>query len=698
MKIIELFLEEDSIEGGVDGVAIVDKPAHESNFLTFNSELQDLPDRQYTYIGEMFEIEDQMRIAELVNTMGEPVGTLESQGYQIMSIEPVYSLKEEVEKELIENKFAIESKPNERSAEDTTNRRVRYKYILAPGFTGAIIDTSRTFCKDMLRSNRVFRIEDIIEMTESEANSEFGYYDILTWRGSYNCRHLWSKVVYGKIGPIVGASRPIETGSPAWAQPSTQVNMSDELVKSEFGILAMVDGQPLFEDVEDALKLAEILGCEGYHTHEVGEMTGFMACERHQFESYDDYPQEASDGACRVLKWIDEYGRDEVSGMELTGLQRANSLCKREPISESTIARMAGFERHRKNSEIAPEFKGTPWKDKGYVAWLAWGGTSGVEWAQNKLKQIREEMAEVGPRGGIRKTPKAPASSTPNKDPKGSGTAKGNASTTRGAVVSERVEKILKEKSDDFNERYKDKLGYGVDVGMLKTVYQRGVGAYNTSHSPAVKSAEQWSLARVNAFLELVKDGRPANKKYTTDYDLLPMEHPKREMDGCCSTGGSISGIENFNSCSYVEHGNTPTNFNSYGFKFDEEKMEITGAAIIPNKMIVRRNPITEELYYVFFSKETTKLLAEKFLKQGYTTETNLNHTDTKAKNTFVTESWIVTNPELDKSTALGLEFPEGTWVITMKVGNDELWEKIKQGKYNGFSIEGYFNEKLVFN
>jgi hypothetical protein len=86
-------------------------------------------------------------------------------------------------------------------------------------------------------------------------------------------------------------------------------------------------------------------------------MTGFMACERHQFESYDDYPQEASDGACRVLKWIDDYGRDEVSGMELTGLQRANSLCKREPISESTIARMAGFERHRKNSEIAPFFE-----------------------------------------------------------------------------------------------------------------------------------------------------------------------------------------------------------------------------------------------------------------------------------------------------------------------------------------------------
>ena len=89
--------------------------------------------------------------------------------------------------------------------------------------------------------------------------------------------------------------------------------------------------------------------------------------------------------------------------------------------------------------------------------------------------------------------------------------------------------KIIKEKSDDFNERYKDKLGYGVNVGMLKSVYQRGVGAYNVSHSPNVNSAEQWALARVNAFLYIVKTGKPENKKYVGDNDLLPTEHPKKE-------------------------------------------------------------------------------------------------------------------------------------------------------------------------
>ena len=138
------------------------------------------------------------------------------------------------------------------------------------------------------------------------------------------------------------------------------------------------------------------------------------------------------------------------------------------------------------------------------------------------------KMAEVGERGGIRKSPKAPKSGTPNKNPKGKGTAKGDASTTRGAKVSKEDAATLKNKSDDFNERYKKKLGYGVNVGMLKAVFQRGLGAFNTSHSPRVKSASQWSFARVNAFLYLVKNGRPQNPKYTGDYDLLPKGHPKK--------------------------------------------------------------------------------------------------------------------------------------------------------------------------
>ena len=62
---------------------------------------------------------------------------------------------------------------------------------------------------------------------------------------------------------------------------------------------------------------------------------------------------------------------------------------------------------------------------------------------------------------------------------------------------------------------------------MLKSVFQRGLGAFNVSSSPKVNNPSQWAQARVNAFLYLVKNGRPQNKKYTSDYDLLPKKHPK---------------------------------------------------------------------------------------------------------------------------------------------------------------------------
>ncbi len=108
------------------------------------------------------------------------------------------------------------------------------------------------------------------------------------------------------------------------------------------------------------------------------------------FESYNDYPKSASENACKVLRWRDEH-KDEVKGMTRVGWTRANQLCKREKISRDTIARMASFKRHQKNAEVGEENKSTPWKDKGYVAWLGWGGTEGIEWASRKLKQIDKE-------------------------------------------------------------------------------------------------------------------------------------------------------------------------------------------------------------------------------------------------------------------------------------------------------------------
>ena len=149
------------------------------------------------------------------------------------------------------------------------------------------------------------------------------------------------------------------------------------------------------------------------------------------------------------------------------------------------------------------------------------------DYQKHKCVKKKDNYAEIGERGGIRKSPKAPKSSTPNPKPKGKGTAKGDASTSRGAKVSKKDEATLQKKSDDFNKRYKDKLGYGVTIGQLKAVFQRGLGAFNVSHSPRIQSPTAWAQARVNAYLYLVRNGRPQNPKYTGDFDLLPKGHPK---------------------------------------------------------------------------------------------------------------------------------------------------------------------------
>ena len=105
-------------------------------------------------------------------------------------------------------------------------------------------------------------------------------------------------------------------------------------------------------------------------------------------ETYNDYPAAAKANAQTAIDWKEKYGRDEVEAGTAVGWARAHQLAKGENLSADTVGRMASFNRHRKNATIAPEFKETPWLDKGYVAWLIWGGDEGVDWAMAKMDKI----------------------------------------------------------------------------------------------------------------------------------------------------------------------------------------------------------------------------------------------------------------------------------------------------------------------
>ena len=123
----------------------------------------------------------------------------------------------------------------------------------------------------------------------------------------------------------------------------------------------------------------------------------------------------------------------------------------------------------------------------------------------------------------------------------------------------------------------------------------------------------------------------------------------------------------------------------------DEEKRIVMGAALIPDKPIYRRNG--EEEYYVYFSKKTVRRAMELYFKNGNQANATLEH-EHKINGLHVVESWIVEG-EQDKSRMYGLEVPVGTWMVSMKVENDAIWEKfVKEGSVKGFSIEGYFANK----
>jgi hypothetical protein len=119
---------------------------------------------------------------------------------------------------------------------------------------------------------------------------------------------------------------------------------------------------------------------------------------------------------------------------------------------------------------------------------------------------------------GTRKAPKKDQIKGSKKNKEGS------AATGKGVEFTASITKALENKVEDHNAKAKN--GRKVNLRMLKAVYRRGAGAFSSSHRPD-QNRNSWAMARVNAFLKLVKSGKPNNSKYVQDNDLLPKMHPR---------------------------------------------------------------------------------------------------------------------------------------------------------------------------
>ena len=126
-----------------------------------------------------------------------------------------------------------------------------------------------------------------------------------------------------------------------------------------------------------------------------------------------------------------------------------------------------------------------------------------------------------------------------------------------------------------------------------------------------------------------------------------------------------------------------------------KEKKLLMGPLLIPNKPIYRKNEDDSEEYYIYFSKDTIQKASQLYLKNGKQNNSTLEHQHSLSGLTLV-ESWIVESETQDKSRLYNMNVPKGTWMGTVKVNNDEIWnEYVKTNKVKGFSIEGFFADKM---
>jgi len=123
-------------------------------------------------------------------------------------------------------------------------------------------------------------------------------------------------------------------------------------------------------------------------------------------------------------------------------------------------------------------------------------------------------------------------------------------------------------------------------------------------------------------------------------------------------------------------------------FNMDDQRMELLGAAMIPNMLIYRRDANGNQ-YNVFFSADTIRQIAQVFSKNSFQKNMNLEHTSLPAKS-YVFQSYIV-DTALGMNSPANLALPDGAWVVGVKVTDASVWNDIKTGKVKGFSVEGVF-------
>ena len=594
-KVYELKIEDDDDISGVDFISIVDEPAIEVNFVAFNKH-KDVEEHSF----HIPDNEDEIYLEKLI-PKGKPEQELFDDGWELDNIQF-----------LNKQDFAISTNPNAPSFEDTPERRVRYKYIKNPQAKGDdLIKTSRNFCRELVSKNLVWTADDMEKTT-----NEFGD-SALVWRGGYNCRHLWCRMLYKPTGNILNKAvantgkLPGQTESGAnldvlgYTQPDTRTSnpsfakVNCEKISMDYDdTLSTQKGKDLAKsliaagndlsiitrrhknDLQPVLKVAKDLGIPSNKVHATDgklkwELIKKLGIQKH----IDNNPDE--------IKAI----KDNVKGVDAVKFDYVNGLPSfvDNPIKKKKKKGFAGVEdilfkeEFGSHTDYPDAVKHNAQAVLDYVEKNGWG-SCGTQVGKTRCQQLAQ-----------------------------------------GKPISD----------DTIHRMYSYLSRHKVDLQTSKS-YDDGCGKLMYDSWGGL-SALQWSKSKVNSM-------------------------------------------------------------NSHNFAQDEDKRITLGPAMIPDEKIFRKDEQGNP-YYVFFSADTIKMICDKFMRNQYTHNADENHDGEKLKDVYVIESWVKESMDYDKGNAYGFSaLPIGTWFVSFKINNDDVWQKIKAGELRGYSVSGFFEENAVFS
>ena len=382
-KIIELFIDDEYVEAGIEAISLVSKPAHEEEWMAFNSQKLEGDEEfnPYNIVSDDF-CSHNPKLDEL----GEPYSQLIEEGWEIIKMEKITP---QMVHKMNQERF---SSPNDPSFLDNDKYRIRFKYV------GPRDNKNRQFCADMLAKNRVYRQEDIDNLTDNVANEEFGFYNIFLWRGSFNCRHTWVKLWYAPTGQIRNSgssTKGLERGpesQPSTLQPDTR---NDKTIANP-GPNSWRPGTPrtgpnLFS--KEKLDIEPNPCWDGYEPIGLKD-DGSPNCvpikmtEDDFAESISDYPEGVKNAAKRAVDYAEKNGWGSCGTQ--VGKTRASQLAKGGPISVDTLKRMYSYlSRHKVDLQSSKTYE----DGCGKLMYDSWGGEPALKWAEGKIKSLQKEMS-----------------------------------------------------------------------------------------------------------------------------------------------------------------------------------------------------------------------------------------------------------------------------------------------------------------